>query len=201
MSILIKSVGDFVNALSKLSENNNDTERFFRGHSDESYELAPNVYRETYLIENEHNIIQDAFTYCSDYFLPHETLFEKLVKLQHYGYKTRLLDITSNALVALYFSVSDCQKHSDEYNGKDGEVIILDIPKEKIKYPSSDKVAILSAVSLQNKDFDINKMSPLSKYQADAEKILALKYHKEVFDFLRENPIHKENLELMKKSS
>lgn len=184
MSILIKSVGDFVNALSNLPENNNDTERFFRGHSNKGYTLTPNVYREPYLIENEHNIIQDAFTYCSDYFLPHETLFEKLVKLQHYGYKTRLLDITSNALVALYFSVCDCQKYSSEYNGKDGEVIVLDIPKEKIKYPNSDKVAILSAISLQSNSFNVNEISKISQYESMKKKILFLQQEHNLIKFL-----------------
>ena len=146
----INSVSDLSQILQTLGEPKKGHTRFFRGHGDEGWQMRPSIYREDYLIENEDKIIKDALTYCPDDFLPSDTLFEKLVKLQHYGYSTRLLDLTTNALVALYFAAWN-EQHQD----KDGELIILDIPNEEIKYGDSDTVAILSAISLQKKYFSI----------------------------------------------
>ena len=148
----INSVSDLSQILQTLGEPEKGHTRFFRGHGDEGWQMLPSIYRETSLIENEDKIIKDALTYCPDDFLPSDTLFEKLVKLQHYGYSTRLLDLTANALVALYFAAWN-EQHQD----KDGELIILDIPNEEIKYGDSDTVAILSAISLQDKITSIQK--------------------------------------------
>ena len=145
----INSVSDLSQILQTLGEPEKGHTRFFRGHGDKDWQMLPSIYRETYLIENEDKIIKDALTYCPDDFLPSDTLFEKLVKLQHYGYSTRLLDLTTNALVALYFAASP-------YSNKDGELIILDIPDTEIKYGDSDTVAILSAISLRPSTFKIS---------------------------------------------
>ena len=123
----INSVSDLSRILQTLGEPEKGHTRFFRGHGDKDWQMLPSIYREDYLIENEDKIIKDALTYCPDDFLPSDTLFEKLVKLQHYGYSTRLLDLTANALVALYFAASPS-------SNKDGELIILDIPDTEIKY-------------------------------------------------------------------
>ena len=157
----INSVSDLSQILQTLGEPEKGHTRFFRGHGDEDWKLLPSIYREDYLIENEDKIIKDALTYCPDDFLPSDTLFEKLVKLQHYGYSTRLLDLTTNALVALYFAALP-------YSNKDGELIILDIPDTEIKYGDSDTVAILSAISLRNFLFNISKAIEI----ADADRIL-----------------------------
>ena len=149
----INSVSDLSQILQTLGEPEKGHTRFFRGHGDEDWKLLPSIYRETYLIENEDKIIKDALTYCPDDFLPSDTLFEKLVKLQHYGYSTRLLDLTINALVALYFAVCNVQHHN-----QNGELIILDIPSYQIKYGDSDTVSVISAISLQNKWFDLLKI-------------------------------------------
>ena len=149
----IKSVSELSQILQTLGEPEKGHTRFFRGHGDKDWQMLPSIYREDYLIENEDKIIKDALTYCPDDFLPSDTLFEKLVKLQHYGYSTRLLDLTTNALVALYFALGD-KKHYK----KDGEIIILDIPNEQVKYWDSDTVAILSAISLRKKEFNLIKI-------------------------------------------
>ncbi|WP_225757788.1 FRG domain-containing protein [Cardiobacterium sp. Marseille-Q4385] len=170
----INSISDLSQILQTLGEPEKGHTRFFRGHGDESWKLLPSIYRETYLIENEDKIIKDALTYCPDDFLPSDTLFEKLVKLQHYGYSTRLLDLTTNALVALYFSAWN-EQHYD----KDGELIILDIPDEQIKYGDSDTISILSAISLQSYLFNYSQLQEKSEKNAkgsvDRKILLSIK--------------------------
>jgi len=160
--------------LEKPDDQKKEKTRFFRGHANESWKLLPSIYRETYLIKNEDKIIKDALTYCPDDFLPSDTLFEKLVKLQHYGYSTRLLDLTTNALVALYFSAWN-EQHYD----KDGELIILDIPDEQIKYGDSDTISILSAISLQSYLFNYSQLQEKSEKNAkgsvDRKILLSIK--------------------------
>ena len=161
----INSVSDLSKILQTLGEPKEGHTHFFRGHGDKDWQMLPSIYREDYLIENEDKIIKDALTYCPDDFLPSDTLFEKLVKLQHYGYSTRLLDLTTNALVALYFSAWNKDHHD-----KNGELIILDIPNEEIKYGDSDTVAILSAISLQDKITSIQKCITVANQARDVEE-------------------------------
>ena len=168
----INSVSDLSQILQTLGEPEKGHTRFFRGHGDEGWQMLPSIYRETSLIENEDKIIKDALTYCPDDFSPSDTLFEKLVKLQHYGYSTRLLDLTANALVALYFAAWN-EQHQD----KDGELIILDIPNEEIKYGDSDTVAILSAISLQDKITSIQKCITVANQARNVkEKVYERRY-------------------------
>ncbi|SAM57051.1 hypothetical protein CHUV0807_0133 [Cardiobacterium hominis] len=160
----INSVSDLSQILQTLGEPEKGHTRFFRGHGDEGWQMLPSIYRAKHLIENEDKIIKDALTYCPDDFSPSDTLFEKLVKLQHYGYSTRLLDLTTNALVALYFAAWNEQHHN-----KYGELMILDIPDEQIKYGDSDTVSILAAISLQPKPFDLRELKSKVAEEAKIE--------------------------------
>lgn len=139
-------------------------------------DLLPGIYRKDKpdLIRHEDKIIKDAFTNCPDDFSPSDTLFEKLVKLQHYGYRTRLLDLTANALVALYFACWD-SRHYD----KDGELIVLDIPNEQVKYSDSDTVAILAALSLSDGRFNLLETKNLAENEGE------VKFNKKVLDEFR----------------
>ena len=156
----ISSINDLNNLIQKLGEPKQGTTRFFRGQANKKWNMNPSIFREQYLIENEDKIIKDVLTNCPDDFLPTDTLFEKLVKLQHYGCKTRLLDLTTNALVALYFACNEKKHHRTN-----GELIILDIPNDQIKYFDSDTVAILSAISVQPDNFEITEAITIAETQ------------------------------------
>ncbi|WP_342031805.1 FRG domain-containing protein [Neisseria sp. Marseille-Q2251] len=197
----IQSISDLTQILKELGEPIHGKTRFFRGQAKE-WELLPNIYRKDkpYYIENEDKIIKDALTNCPDDFPPNDTLFEKLVKLQHYGYATRLLDLTTNALVALYFAC-----FNENYHNENGELIILDIPDTEVKYWDSDTVSILAALALQPSIFSLGLISKLAQMEAIRNAPLEAEKRKNELlakrDFLLENTSemkYEEGLKLIK---
>ena len=130
----IASVSKLIVSLNTKREN-----LFFRGHSNANYLLQPSVMRSPKLYENENRLYNDLLIECPADFEKCHSHFEKLVKMQHYGLPTRLLDITRNLLVALYFA---CSANMESF----GELIVLSSDKRKIKYPQSDTISILASL-------------------------------------------------------
>ena len=114
---------------------------FFRGHADSNYSLLPSVMRRSGWKHNEREMYNELMIDCPESFSKCHTHLEKLVEMQHYGLPTRLLDITRNPLVALYFA---CENQFDSY----GEIVLISVDSSKIKYPQSDTVTILSSLPL-----------------------------------------------------
>ncbi len=143
-------------------------EYFFRGQSNTEYCLTPSIFRG--LLENESNIVNDTLSDRVDEFKDCTTMFEKLVKMQHYGIPTRTLDITGNALSALYFACepeASEYKFKDEYKSKnnDGAVFLFTARKKHVAYPDSDKVRILSNLTrLKNFKYCKNQVNGRSTY-------------------------------------
>lgn len=111
--------------------------RFYRGHARVGWKLQPSLFRTEYvhLDSKESALIKELNIHYPDVFRGCENLFENLVVAQHYGIPTRLLDITSNPLVALYFAIANKNK-----NTGNSEVLIIDVPAEAIVYYDNEKM-------------------------------------------------------------
>ncbi len=136
----------FISSLSKYNAfianmKTNNKYVFYRGHSSANYRLQPSIMRNNNWEKNECDMYNELLIECPECFEKCNTHLERLVEMQHYGLPTRLLDITRNPLVALYFA---CTSNLDSY----GEVVLISTEKENIKYPQSDTATVLSSLPL-----------------------------------------------------
>ena len=113
---------------------------FYRGQSNINNKLMPSVLRGNMLCK-ENEIYTEIMTECSHEFEDCKLHNEILSKMQHYGVPTRLLDVTTNPLVALYFACD-----SDRNKDKDGVVFVIKTDKSKIKQYDSDVISILASL-------------------------------------------------------
>lgn len=124
-SISIFSLSEYIDAITSIRnsiiEDGKSETLFFRGQSNKFWDIRPSIFRDA-LISVEHKIIQTATARVPQEFRECSSVFEELTKLQHYGLPTRLLDITMNPLVALYFACLPTSKVED----KDGHDVYPD---------------------------------------------------------------------------
>lgn len=90
----------------------------------------------------ESQILSELLVEAPNEFGSDKSMFDKLVRAQHYSLPTRLLDVTLNPLVGLYFACSEerCQQ-------KDGVVQIFDFEKKREKFADSDTVSVICNLS------------------------------------------------------
>ncbi|MCL7765480.1 FRG domain-containing protein [Polaribacter sp. Z014] len=127
----------------KTTIDNNLKETYYRGQVADYGEIEPSIARDKYL-ESEDIMFKEFILRNPSDFNGLKTTFEKLAKMQHYSLPTRLLDISSNPLISLFFAVEEKGNDDDD---KDGVFIFYHIPKTHVKYYDSDTVSVVSNVS------------------------------------------------------
>ena len=152
----INTIQGFVGKVLSL-EQKGGYEVFYRGHSNKKkYKLEPSLFRRdedgNYLYkDNEHILFRELLVSNSADFQSDVYTLDSLVRMQHYSLPTRLLDITSNPLIALYFA---CKSSPSE----EGEVVVFSMKRKDVKYFDSDVascIANLARLPQSEKD-DIN---------------------------------------------
>ena len=158
----IDSVSSFIEHVRSIKESadGTSTELYFRGQETEFWDIEPSIFRDD-MLSIEHKLMQIPLQKSPTEFRDLNSMFDIMTKYQHYGMCTRLLDLTTNPLVALYFA---CKAHGGEkYDTEEGEVdkepygVIYYTDKY---YPS------------QSTDIEIQIVSALASYDLEKENTL-----------------------------
>ena len=138
MNNTINSVSEYLEFLCTLKQIRNMTHTvssftFFRGQANEKWKISPSLYRKG-LFLSENTLLTEIRHICPND-IP-ENKFAALVKMQHYGMPTRLLDTTTNPLVALYFACEDTSQ-------KDNNGAVFVFPNLAVSWSTNPVVELI----------------------------------------------------------
>lgn len=135
-----RSFTDFLSWVNKKCRNrrfNSPENNYFRGHGNSTWKLVPQIFRNgsksddsiNYIAETD--LLKQANQTAWQYLHGFGSRLEKLIFLQHHGLATRLLDLTRNPLVALYFACEDTENDGCVFKGN-GSVDYISIAEYSI---------------------------------------------------------------------
>lgn len=144
--VIATSVSDFITHVKNAQIPGR--EGFYRGHADARYRLMPSVFRTDpagvpIYRDSEHEMFREILVSNSFDFRDDHSTLDRMVRMQHYSLPTRLLDITANPLIALFFAASGEPDIP-------GEVVLFFLQRSKIKYFDSDTASCLANLALMS---------------------------------------------------
>jgi hypothetical protein len=143
----VSTVRSFIAEIGKIKRGAGLTT--FRGQRNATWAVEPGILRAPQkLLAHEKQAVRDLLSIHPQEFHA-DSMFDRLVRMQHYGLPTRLLDVTGNPLVALYFAT---EPYRSRLSTVDGKVYVFSVPDHRTKYFDSDAVSCVANLSNLSSD-------------------------------------------------
>lgn len=146
----MNEIHDILSVFGSKVNNCDDYELYYRGFINCEWRDEPSVFRNNRL-KRENLFVEQVVCNYPDVFSNAHTI-DILTQLQHYGGPTRMLDVTSNILVALFFACGGWEQVVDrkifeENEYTDGLIRIYTVKKDKINSIDSETVTLIANIS------------------------------------------------------
>lgn len=159
------SLGELLDLGIRNFRSDGNAHYFFRGECAVFPDPIPSLLRSEAFLHNEHKLFQDAQNRVPALFANCPTTFDKLCQMQHYGFPTRLIDISTDLAMAWFMAADGW--HGNEaaanLNNPNGafyvpSILVIRVPREREKFVDSDLVATLSNVARMKPEFNSGEL-------------------------------------------
>lgn len=134
-TVIVETVEQYIQSVNKIIDINDNSKLFvYRGEKKDYGHTScmPNIFREKQYLENdnyESSLYNDMY---SKGIVPKQSSLETAIEAQHGGFPSRLLDVSYNALIALYFATE-----YKEWEEVEGNAIITIFNIDEIYIPGA----------------------------------------------------------------
>jgi hypothetical protein len=191
--VSLTTLQDYIGAMIAYAETQ-PLFKCYRGQRDSVWKNIPALFRPDLakLAESEKRAVRDLVSIHPGEFSDDNTMFDRLVRMQHFGLPSRLMDVSQNPLVALYFATDPGPQGQES----DGAVTAFAIPEEREKYFDSDAVTCLANLSnmTAKEKVEINKLRTLrlkgTTKEFEIQRVNAENVYKRLHQFIRSEKPH-----------